>query len=155
MPAKVKVTNQLPRLPGEGLVVTLSARDIPDEDTIRFPYAPNEVTIAPVPSWSARKAAGAITPRMDWTGNGPKKVTVSTKQSASPGDLRLETFLRRLMNWATFPTDLTQEPTRVLMSWGDQTFSGVLTVPVVKKEVVDDQGYALVATINFSLMESG
>jgi hypothetical protein len=134
--------------------VTLFARDIPDEAVITFPYAPHEVTVAPVPAWTARKAAGAIAPRMDWTGNGPKKVTISTKQSAAPGDLRLETFLGRLMNWATFPTDLTQAPTQVLMSWGDHVFSGVLTVPVVKKEVMDDRGNALVATLSFALMES-
>lgn len=137
------------------MVVTMSKIDVPDAPVLQFLYAPNDITISPAPSWSARSAAGAVTSRSDWTGNGPEKVSVSTRQSVSPANAdRLENLLETLRAWVKFPTDLTQAPSRAALAWGDFYYTGVLTDLQIKKEVVDDRGRALVATIDFTLLES-
>lgn len=155
MAAKVKVTNRLPGERGQSLRVVLSQVDVPDGPILQFPYSPHEISITPNPVWSERKAAGAVVSRMDWTGNGSSKVNINTRQKAFPGETeRLENLLATLTAWATLPTDLTQMPTRVAMSWGDFLYTGVLKNLVIKKEVVDDRGNSLVAAVSFTLMES-
>lgn len=155
MPA-VTVTNNLPRAAGASLGVVLSRVDEPaGSPTLKFPYSPHEISITPSPGWTARKAAGAETSKMDWTGNGPERVSLNTRQQARPGDTgRLENMISKLKTWATRPTDLTQMPSRVSMTWGDYFYVGVITGLVIKKEVVDDRGNALVAGISFTLTES-
>ncbi len=153
--ASITVSNKLPQPPGESLRAALSQMDVNDRTVLEFPYAPHEISIKPSPSWTARKAAGAVVARMDWTGNAPKVIKVSTRQSASPGKTReLENFLTKLISWAEFPVDTTQMPSRLLMSWGQFSYSGVLTGLEVHKEVLDDEGRALVARVSFSLTES-
>lgn len=154
--ARVTVVNNSAGSAGKSLVVVLSRVDVPGGSVLTFPHAPNEVTIVPAPSWKDRRAAGAVASSQDWTGNASEKVSVSTRQSvpagASPN--RLETLINGLRAWSKKPTDLTQAPSRVAMSWGDYYYTGVLSNLSIKKEVVDDRGNALVASISFTLLES-
>lgn len=134
--------------------LTLVALDAPTEEPLIFPANPEGDLESFMPVWAPRNEAGNPQPAHDWTHNEAKTVAfqVELYNRDVPGDL--EFFLYRLSQWAIRPTDLTQRPTRVLLSMGSRSMTGIISQCDIERTRIDPSGNAIGALVQLTITEN-
>ena len=127
-------------------IVEYHALDIPNAGSIRPPFNPETFSERIEPVWEERRNPGSITPRSDWQGNRAKRVPIKQMIQDQEGEsFRTEAFLRVLEEWATRPTEATQEPTLILVSWGVHQMIGSISNLEINRLRYDARGEATLA----------
>lgn len=134
-------------------VVEFHALDLPNAGSIRPPFNPETFNERIEPVWEERRTPGSLAPLSDWQGNRAKRVPIKQMIQDQAGEaFRTEAFLRVLEEWATRPTEATQEPTLVLVSWGVHQHIGSITNLEINRLRYDERGEATLAEYSFDLI---
>lgn len=135
------------------------------EDGLQLPYNPESFTVEHNPNWSAQGRAAARVDELTWVGNSASKLRFRQTFQVPPNailvngsiqrDLEaeavLETMLSTLRRWALEPTDSTQEPTRLVLIFGELFFTGVILAPLkVNRVRTNERGHGIVVDVDFT-----